>query len=356
MTSGVVLAATTTRSFAIILLVVVGLGWVLYLVTNLRRGRREAGSEIELAPNRKPYYDDDQLEGKHLLNTQLLGFLLLIVTVIGLPLYWLGEPGRQAGAEFGYEKRFASWGSQIFAPTADGGFNCAGCHGGMAAVGGEAAYTINDPTTGAVRSVNWLAPALNTVMYRFTEEEVRYILVYGRPFSPMSPWGVEGGGPMNDQQINNLIEYLKSIQIPMEGCAEGEIICDEGRLPTAESDEVTAAAQAAVDAGTYATLGEALFSLELASGGFSCARCHTEGWSYDDPQEPGGGAMGPNLTGGSEVRQFPVAQDHVDFIGSGSENGERYGQQGQGSGRMPGFGQLLTEEQIRAIVEYERGL
>ena len=29
--------------------------------------------------------------------------------------------------------------------------------------------------------------------------------------------------------------------------------------------------------------GEALFNLELASGAYSCARCHTLGWSYDQP-------------------------------------------------------------------------
>ena len=52
--------------------------------------------------------------------------------------------------------------------------------------------------------------------------------------------------------------------------------------------------------------------------------------------------MGPNLTNGSTVRQFPSDADQVDFVSSGSVNGKRYGQQGQGSGRMPGFGQLLT--------------
>jgi len=161
---------------------------------------------------------------------------------------------------------------------------------------------------------------------------------------------------MNDQQIQNLIEYLKSIQIPMDGCPEGAIICEDGQLPAAESEEVTAAAQALVDSGQAASLGEALFSLDTASGAYSCARCHTSGWSYNDPQQAGGGAMGPNLTGGSEVRQFPSGEEHVDFIKTGSEDGVRYGQQGQGSGRMPGFDQLLTDEQIRAIVEYERGL
>jgi hypothetical protein len=66
--------------------------------------------------------------------------------------------------------------------------------------------------------------------------------------------------------------------------------------------------------------------------------------------------MGPNLTGGSTVRQFPNIDDHISFVETGSDNGKRYGMQGQGSGRMPGFDQLLTDEQIAAIVDYERGL
>src|SRR6185436_7499701 len=101
------------------------------------------------------------------------GVAMLVVIGVGLPLYWIGEPGRQAGAIEGYNKRFASWGSEDFAPTAEGGFNCAGCHGGMLATGGSAPYTITDPNTGEVVPVTWLAPALNTVMYRFSEDEVR---------------------------------------------------------------------------------------------------------------------------------------------------------------------------------------
>ena len=100
----------------------------------------------------------------------------------------------------------------------------------------------------------------------------------------------------------------------------------------------------------------ALFNLDLNGGAYACARCHTKGWSYGDPQQSGGGALGPNLTNGDTVRQFPNEDDHVTFVETGSENGKKYGQQGQGSGRMPGFGQLLTPEQLQAIVEYERSL
>jgi mono/diheme cytochrome c family protein len=46
----------------------------------------------------------------------------------------------------------------------------------------------------------------------------------------------------------------------------------------------------------------------------------------------------------------------ISFIKVGSKYGARYGQQGQGSGRMPGFGHVLTDEQIKSVVEYVRSL
>ena len=127
-------------------------------------------------------------------------------------------------------------------------------------------------------------------------------------------------------------------------------------MPAAENKAIIAEAQRQVDNGTYASVGEALFSLNVNSGAYSCARCHTKGWSIDDPQATGGGALGPNLTGGSSVRQFPNQEDMIAFISGGSELGKRYGEQGQGSGRMPAFGQVYTDEQLKLIVEYVRSL
>ena len=53
---------------------------------------------------------------------------------------------------------------------------------------------------------------------------------------------------------------------------------------------------------------------------------------------------------------FSSEADMVDFLKNGSEFGKIYGNQGQGSGRMPGFGAMLTDEQIEAVVEYVRSL
>jgi mono/diheme cytochrome c family protein len=350
--------AAATWSFALVLGVVLVAAWLIYGAINVfgKRARREVGAELELAPNRKPYYDDEALEGPRLERVQLYGLLTLAVIVIALPLYWLFEPSRQAGAREAGAAQLVKWGGELFAPTAEGGFNCAGCHGGMKATGGSAAYTVTDPTTGQVNAVTWNAPALNTVLYRFSHDEVKFIITYGRPFSPMSPWGIDGGGPLNDQQVESLIAYLASIQIPMEGCADGVTICDEGRLPESKRQEIQKAIDGAIADGSASSVGQAIFNLTLDSGAYSCARCHTTGWSYGGPGVQAGGAMGPNLTSGDEVRQFPSVDDNIAFLENPPEAGKKYGQQGQSSGRMPAFGHYYTDDQIAELAKFLRSL
>lgn len=138
---------------------------------------------------------------------------------------------------------------------------------------------------------------------------------------------------MNDQQITDLIAYLQSIAVKPKKAQEAALK-------------------------EFGTDGEKLFT-------GMCARCHTKGFSYGEPGEPGGGAFGPALTGGSTRRQFPDATDHADFISEGAPGdagtpyGKNYGERGvlgyEGGG-MPYFGKTLTPEQIEAIVEYERSL
>ena len=267
--------AMDTTLVAWLLLVVIVIGWLAYWVLNLFSARRELGSEIEMAPNRKPYYDDEVLEGRRLERMQILAVLLLITLVVGLPLYWMFEPDRQAGAVSGKTERFRWWGEELFMPTASGGFNCSGCHGGMAATGGQAPYAVTDVNTGEVKSVNWYAPALNTVFYRFSQDEVRFILNYGRPFSPMSAWGAPGGGPMTEQNIETLLVYLESIQVQPEGCLTNKsfvdkadpYVCDGGTLPQTTKDEIQASVDAYLAANPQARAAEQKECPPTAAGG-----------------------------------------------------------------------------------------
>ena len=89
-------AATTERSIAMVLLAVVVVGWAIYVFVNIRRSKREVGSEIELAANRGSLPDDEVLEGSRLEQVQAFGVLMLLIIALVLPIYWLREGGRRA--------------------------------------------------------------------------------------------------------------------------------------------------------------------------------------------------------------------------------------------------------------------
>jgi len=188
--------------------------------------------------------------------------------------------------------------------------------------------------------------------YRFVYQTI----AQGRPGTPMPTWGLGYGGPMNDQQIDSLIAYLHTIQIPMDGCAQGQTICDGGHLPKEKQQEIQKAIDDAMKSGTAKSVCESIFNLTLDSGAYSCSRCHTKGWSYGDPQTTGGVALGPNLTSGDEARQFPSADDNYSFVQDPPEQGKKYGEQGQSSGRMPAFGAYYSDEQLSELVNYIRSL
>ena len=364
-----VFSTTIQQSIAYVFVAILVLGAVVWLLANLRRAKPEVGSEVELAPNRKRYFDDDEMEGRRMERFQLWGLGCLAIVAVGLPLYWLVEPGRQRGAVEYFDDTFAKRGSHLYAPTSEGGFNCAGCHGGVS--GAPVNYTLTDPVTKTIRQVSWKAPSLDDVTLRMTDEQLTEVLTYGRPFSPMPAWGTAGGGPMNEQQIANLVAYLHSVTItPKEAkdrqaknaaaelaiLEDPEAALEAAEAAAAEAPDTTARLGAEAEVariksvianGQTASLGAALFNL-------NCARCHTSGYSYGEAQQPGGGAFGPPLF--NVLNQFAEPQDHVDFVTSGKKFGEKYGAQGKASGRMPYFGQVLTADQIKAIVAYEREL
>lgn len=411
--------ATVYRTIGLVLLAIVLVATLAYVLVNvLFAGKAELGSEIELAANRKPYYDDETLEGPRLDRALTVGLLMLFVLAVGLPLYWVMEPGRQENAAATFGSTFEHRGELMFAATGDNAqaLDCAGCHGGLEG-GVVQDYLMVNPD-GTVDIVDWRAPSLGNVLLRYSRDEVRYILVYGRPGTPMPAWGVEGGGALTDQQVQNIIDYLDAHQVSGE----------EAQAAVAAKLEEYMAATFEDGGRVFDSEGEALFNMGLlddfAGGAYSCARCHTAGWVYaptptatdadgnpvvgDDGQmvvdreafesataESGcGGALGFNLCDGATVRQFPEGelaadataeeragfhpyQDMIDFISQGSEDGIGYGTRGQGSGKMPGFGLrpaeearywlnggearepapgMMTQEMIEAIVEYERGL
>jgi mono/diheme cytochrome c family protein len=184
-------------SGVIITIVVIGaIIWLSVLGVSALRSR---GSE-EIPSNLAPGESDEIMETKRLERAQQAAVLLSAFLAVGIPLYYLGEPARQDSfveeyAESSIARGIAHWEE----------FQCASCHGADGG-GGVAAYV--EKRTGV--AVNWVAPAVNDVFLRYSRDEVRYWLVFGRANSPMPAWGLEGGGPMTDAQIEELLDYMES--------------------------------------------------------------------------------------------------------------------------------------------------
>ena len=172
--AGQMVLADVQKTIGYTLAVLLIIGFAIAVALNMRKGRKEVGSEIELAANRKPYYDDDTLETRKLDRTLQLGLLTLIVIAVALPLYWLAEPGRKDDRIEGWNDTFIKRGEELY----NEGANCAACHG-PEGTGGAATYTLTAANGDFAASVSWQAPALNTVLYRYSRDEVRYIINYG---------------------------------------------------------------------------------------------------------------------------------------------------------------------------------
>ena len=123
-----------------------------------------------------------------------------------IPLYYLGEENRQEEFVEYFDEVSVERGENLYEE-----FGCGNCHG-VDGSGGAASYV--EKRSGV--SVTWAAPAINNVFYRYDSEEIRYWLIYGRANSPMPAWGLEGGGPMNDGQLDDLIDYLRYFQISQQ--------------------------------------------------------------------------------------------------------------------------------------------
>ena len=277
----------------------------------------------------------------------------------------------------------------------------------------NAAASDKTPSYCLPSQVSWAAPNLQFAPLRYSRAQLTQIITYGRPGTPMPAWGVASGkGALQAQSIQDLVNYVESLattsskaqaidtketascttraacvgraqlEDPATRAAADKWVVDAtADLAQAQALLATASAQ---DVATYTKLvQEKQETLQAAQGwqqttqapsdgaiSFmnNCARCHTRGWSYFDASNPeanpppgimGGGAYGPNLTGGDVNNQFPPPtgeEELLQWISIGVPANEAYGIRGISSGRMPHFGAVITKAQIEEIMAYERSL
>jgi len=175
-------------------------------VTSAREKARRAGPSAP--PSRRPGPTDEALEGPLLERYQVAGVALTVFLALLLPFLYLREPVRQRAAAEKELTESVRLGRATFEEF------CARCHGPDAEGGTVKRYVT--PGVKGAKPADVQAPNLHEVWSRHPDEDVATVawdtIQKGRPPTPMPTWGVRYGGPMNDQQITDLVNYILSIQ------------------------------------------------------------------------------------------------------------------------------------------------
>jgi mono/diheme cytochrome c family protein len=192
-----------TADIITVLAVVAGIAWLGIMLVSALRNR---GGAEEIGSNLKPGIDDQTLETKRLEGGQKAAIVFSAFLAISLPLYFLGEDSRQQG----FVEEFAEGSVERGAHLVEE-FACYTCHGPNGS-GGSAPFV--EQRSGV--TVSWSAPSLDDIFYRYERDEVNFWVTYGRGNTPMPAWGLAGGGPMNEKQVDDVVNYLESIQISQQ--------------------------------------------------------------------------------------------------------------------------------------------
>lgn len=280
-------------TIALTILGIAALGALLFLWLQSRRRTR-----VEIPPALRPAYSDEQLETSVLERYMGWGLVLTLFFAVFLPLYFLNEPRRQAAKIEGDFVSTYHRGEELYEQF------CSSCHG-PDATGGAASSPYNPEDS-------WPAPNLTTIAARYADSTtagdirtfINTTIRRGRPGTPMPTWGADFGGPMTDQQIFDITDWILVNQVE-------------------EIEEPQAAANMS---------GAELFDLH-------CARCHGE-----DLQ----GVVGPSLIG---VNQRHDEETLMGILRNGINMGNGIMMPPWQNGYMYPDGRL-SDSALRKLVDY----
>jgi mono/diheme cytochrome c family protein len=326
------LSSNEALTIALVILVPAALLWAIFLVRSGRPGR-PLRPRLGIPQALRPGEPDEVLEGRRLERLQTWGLISTVVLAIFIPAYWLPEADKQTAYADKFAEASVARGKVIYQPAAtlpEGqldprefkeieksvalGMGCANCHG-PEAEGFTNQY--KDPSTG--KTVIYQVPPLNNVFQRWDDEIVRFTIERGRPGTDMPTWGVEYGGPMTSQSVDDVMAYLHSLPGNQPGAAE----------PLAEDAS-----------------GAEIFAAR-------CAVCH--GPKGQGKEEPGVYYPGKALWNGAVEASLTPGLHRQTIV-----NGRRFAFMPQW-GETPAQGipappNPLTNAQINAVMKYERSL
>ena len=233
-----------TADIIIVFAVIAGIVWLGLMLVSALRNR---GGVEEIGPNLQPGIDDQQLETRRLERGQKAAIAFSAFLAIALPLYFLSEDSRQEGFVEEFSEASVERGQHEVEE-----FACFSCHGPLGS-GGSAPFV--EQRSGV--TVSWAAPSLDDVLYRYDEDELNFWITYGRANTPMPAWGLDGGGPMNEKQVEDVVNYLSTIQKPQQQAVDETVSVIDEQLNRLQGADATVQASIIEQAQVVAEIDQA---------------------------------------------------------------------------------------------------
>ena len=145
------------------------------------------------------------------------GLVLTLFVALWIPLVWLLEPSANAHDQATINKGYIQQGStlvQLSTKDNPAGFGCVRCHGANLA-GGFNYFNGTVVTVPNLRTVCG-GPEAGHALIKSLSDVVNTI-AEGRTGTDMPSWSVKFTGPLDDDQINAIVNYILSIQAPVKG-------------------------------------------------------------------------------------------------------------------------------------------
>jgi len=186
------------------------------------RGRHREDADIPNAM--RPGPSDPDLETPLLQKLQGWGVLLILFFVVWVPAIWLFEPDRNLEQEQLMRQAAIDRGAhavQVYTEENQGGVGCVNCHGQTL----QGSVILNTAT-----QTPRTTPDLTTVCggpftghpLIYGLRDIQTTIEQGR--GQMPSWSIRYAGALGDQQINDLINYIVSIQ-DKEKVPDSENVC-----------------------------------------------------------------------------------------------------------------------------------